>query len=252
MTTPTTAQVLHGNRRPFVVEIDGFRGRLIRADDADYDIARAVWNGAIDRRPRLIARCIGTADVVAAVRFARGHDLEIAIRGGGHNVAGTAVCDDGIVIDLSAMRGVRVDPADRRAWVQGGALWGDVDHETQAHGSRHHRRNREPHRSRRAHPRRWRRLADAQARPHGRQPPRRRRRDGRRRAAAGVRGRAPRPVLGVARRRRQLRRGHLVRVPPPLRRAHRPGRAHPLGRDRRRGGPPTPSAIGPITPASIA
>ena len=93
-----------------------------------------MWNGAIDRRPRLIARCIGTADVVAAVRFARDHDLEIAIRGGGHNVAGTAVCDDGIVIDLSAMRGVRVDPAGRRAWVQGGALWGDVDHETQAHG----------------------------------------------------------------------------------------------------------------------
>ena len=116
------------------MEIDGFRGRLISADHADYDIARAVWNGAIDRRPRLIARCIGTADVVAAVRFARDHDLEIAIRGGGHNVAGTAVCDDGIVIDLSAMRAVRVDPAGRRAWVQGGALWGDVDHETQAHG----------------------------------------------------------------------------------------------------------------------
>jgi FAD/FMN-containing dehydrogenase len=75
-----------------------------------------------------------TADVVAAVRFARDHDVEIAVRGGGHNVAGTAVCDDGIVIDLSAMRAVRVDPAGRRAWVQGGALWGDVDHETQAHG----------------------------------------------------------------------------------------------------------------------
>ncbi|MEW5974786.1 MAG: FAD-binding oxidoreductase [Acidobacteriota bacterium] len=123
MTTVTTAEV-----------INGFRGRLISADQADYDIARAVWNGAIDRRPRLIARCIGTADVVAAMRFARDRHLEIAIRGGGHNVAGTAVCDDGIVIDLSAMRAVRVDPAARRAWVQGGALWGDVDHETQAHG----------------------------------------------------------------------------------------------------------------------
>src|SRR5687767_4432859 len=122
MTTTTTAA------------IDGFRGRLISADHVDYDSARAVWNGAIDRRPRLIARCIGTADVVAAVRYARDHDLEIAIRAGGHNVAGTAVCDDGIVIDLSSMRGVRVDPADRRVWVQGGALWGDVDNETQAHG----------------------------------------------------------------------------------------------------------------------
>ncbi len=115
-------------------ELDGFRGRLITAGQADYDSARAVWNGAIDRRPRLIARCIGTGDVMAAVRYARTHDLEIAIRGGGHNVAGTAVCDDGIVIDLSAMRGVRVDPANHRAWVQGGALWGDVDHETQHYG----------------------------------------------------------------------------------------------------------------------
>src|SRR5512145_2889558 len=134
MTTQTTAPVAHAIKAPTVVEIDGFRGRLIRADHADYDTARAVWNGAIDRRPRLVARCSGTADVVAAVRFARDHDLEIAIRGGGHNVAGTAVCDGGIVIDLSAMRGVRVDPAVRSAWVQGGALWGDVDHETQAHG----------------------------------------------------------------------------------------------------------------------
>jgi FAD/FMN-containing dehydrogenase len=114
--------------------IDGFRGRVIAPDDAEYDSARAVWNGAIGRRPRFIARCIGVADVVAAVRFARESDLDIAIRGGGHNVAGTAVCDDGIVIDLSAMRGVRVDPVERKAWVQGGALWGDVDHETQAHG----------------------------------------------------------------------------------------------------------------------
>ncbi|HKA60239.1 MAG TPA: FAD-binding oxidoreductase [Gemmatimonadales bacterium] len=117
-----------------MTRLDGFRGRLISAGDADYDSARKVWNGAIDRRPRLIARCIGTADVVAGVRFARDHDLEIAIRGGGHNVAGTAVCDDGIVIDLSAMRGVRVDAKSRKAWVQGGALWGDVDRETQAHG----------------------------------------------------------------------------------------------------------------------
>ncbi|MEU6260155.1 FAD-binding oxidoreductase [Streptomyces sp. NPDC047043] len=115
------------------MKINGFRGRLITADHADYDTARAVWNGAVDRRPRLIARCGGSADVAAAVRFARDHDLEIAVRGGGHNVAGTAVCEDGIVIDLSAMRAVRVDPAGRTARVQGGALWGDVDHTTQAH-----------------------------------------------------------------------------------------------------------------------
>ena len=110
------------------------RGELLLPTSPGSEPARRIWNGAIDRRPACIARCTGVADVVAAVRFAREHNLEIAVRGGGHNVAGTAVCDDGIVIDLSAMRAVRVDPADRRAWVQGGALWGDVDHETQAHG----------------------------------------------------------------------------------------------------------------------
>ena len=77
------------------MEIDGFRGQLITADHADYDTARAVWNGAVDRRPGVIARCTGAADVAAAVRFAREHDLEIAVRGGGHNVGGTALCDDG-------------------------------------------------------------------------------------------------------------------------------------------------------------
>jgi FAD/FMN-containing dehydrogenase len=116
------------------MQIPGFRGDLIGPDHDHYDDARAVWNGSVDRRPRLIARCSGTADVAAAVRFARDCDLEIAVRGGGHNVAGTAVCDDGIVIDLSAMRAVTVDPVERVAHVQGGALWGDVDHETQAHG----------------------------------------------------------------------------------------------------------------------
>jgi FAD/FMN-containing dehydrogenase len=111
-----------------------FRGELLLPTSPGYDAARRIWNGAIDRRPACIARCLGVADVVAAVRFAREHELEIAVRGGGHNVAGTAVCDDGVVIDLSAMRAVWVDPAGRTAWVQGGALWGDVDRETQAHG----------------------------------------------------------------------------------------------------------------------
>jgi FAD/FMN-containing dehydrogenase len=134
MTTPTTKQYTRQREQATPRRIDGFRGELISADQADYDKARAVWNGAVDRRPKLIARCTGTADVAAAVRFARDHELEIAVRGGGHNVAGTAVCDDGIVIDLAAMRAVGVDAQERTAWVQGGALWGDVDHETQAHG----------------------------------------------------------------------------------------------------------------------
>ena len=115
-------------------KLESFRGELLLPTSPGYDTARRIWNGAIDRRPACIARCIGAADVVAAVRFAREHDLEIAVRGGGHNVAGTAMCDDGVVIDLSAMQAVSVDPAGRTAWVQGGALWGDVDHETQAHG----------------------------------------------------------------------------------------------------------------------
>src|SRR5215475_1198217 len=119
---------------PTTIQIPGFRGDLIAPGRHRYDDARAVWNGTVDRRPRLIARCSGTADVAAAVRFARACDAEIAVRGGGHNVAGTAVCDDGVVIDLSAMRAVSVDPVAHIAGVQGGALWSDVDHETQAHG----------------------------------------------------------------------------------------------------------------------
>jgi FAD/FMN-containing dehydrogenase len=119
---------------PAMTLIPGFRGSTIGPDDEAYNDARAVWNRTVDRRPRLIARCRGVADVVAAVRFAGDCDLQVAVRGGGHNVAGTAVCDDGIVIDLSAMGAVSVDPVERIALVQGGALWGDVDHETQAHG----------------------------------------------------------------------------------------------------------------------
>ena len=116
-------------------ELSGsFRGELLLPTSPGYDTARRIWNGVIERHPACIARCTGVADVVAAVRFAREHDLEIAVRGGGHNVAGTAVCDGGIVVDLSEMRAAWVDPAGRAAWVQGGALWADVDHETQAHG----------------------------------------------------------------------------------------------------------------------
>ena len=111
-----------------------FRGELIRRDDASYDSARRIWNGAIDRYPALVARCTGVADVIAAVRFAREHELTVAVRGGGHNVAGTAVCDDGVVIDLSAMKGMWVDPVARTARAQPGLLWGEFDHETQRFG----------------------------------------------------------------------------------------------------------------------
>ena len=109
-------------------------GYVILPADADYDDARAVWNGMIDRYPALIVRCAGVADVIRSVNFARENDIHVSVRGGGHNVAGTAVCDDGLVIDCSAMTGVRVDPDERTAWVQAGATWADVDHETQAFG----------------------------------------------------------------------------------------------------------------------
>jgi FAD/FMN-containing dehydrogenase len=110
------------------------RGPLLRPEDVGYDEARAVRNGLIDRRPALIARCMGNADVIAAVTFARNQGLTVSVRGGGHNVAGSAVNDGGLVIDLSLMRGVRVDPAARTVRVQGGATWGDVDRETQVFG----------------------------------------------------------------------------------------------------------------------
>jgi FAD/FMN-containing dehydrogenase len=112
----------------------GFRGELIRPGDPRYDTARAIWNGAIDRHPGLVARCTGAADVRAAVRFARERDLLVAVRGGGHNVAGTAVCDGGLVIDLSPMKGMWVDPARRTVRAEAGLLWGEFDRETQAFG----------------------------------------------------------------------------------------------------------------------
>ncbi|PKK13648.1 FAD-binding oxidoreductase [Thermomonospora sp. CIF 1] len=110
------------------------RGRVVRPPDADYDRARAVWNGMIDRRPAFIVRCEGTSDVIEAVRFARRHGLPVAVRGGGHNVAGGATCDDGLVIDLSPMRGVHVNPAARTVRAEGGVTIGDLDHETQVFG----------------------------------------------------------------------------------------------------------------------
>jgi FAD/FMN-containing dehydrogenase len=111
-----------------------FAGRLIQPGDGDYDHARAVYNAMIDRRPALIARCTGTADVVAAVRFARSQELLTAVRAGGHHVAGHGVCEGGIVIDLSPMKAVWVDPEAGVARAQGGALWGDFDRETQLYG----------------------------------------------------------------------------------------------------------------------
>lgn len=111
-----------------------FRGDLVRPADAGYDEHRKVWNGSIDRRPALIARCTGVADIRAAIRFARLHGLRVAVRGGGHSFPGLSVCDDGMVIDLAPMKGIRVDPEARTARVQAGVLLGELDRETQEFG----------------------------------------------------------------------------------------------------------------------
>jgi FAD/FMN-containing dehydrogenase len=113
---------------------ENFRGDILQPASPGYDEARKVWNGVIDRKPAIIARCSNTADVVAAVHVARENELLVSVRGGGHNVAGNAVNDGGIVIDLSAMREVTVAPDARTARVQGGATWADVDNATQAFG----------------------------------------------------------------------------------------------------------------------
>jgi len=112
----------------------GFRGEILQPDDEAYDDARQVWNGMIDKHPAVIARCGGVSDVLQAVRYGREQGLPIAVRGGGHHIAGNAVCDDGIVVDCSMMRSVVVDPEARTARVEAGALLADVDHETQAFG----------------------------------------------------------------------------------------------------------------------
>ena len=204
------------------------RGPVITPSDGDYDTHRAVWNAMIDRRPGAIVRCAGSADVAAAVRFGREHDLLVSVRGGGHNVAGKAVADGALMIDLSAMRAVHVDPALATVRVAGGCLWSDVDRETQAFGlattggtvshtgvggltlGGGHR------------------LARAAARPHVRQPRLGRSRHGRRRLPPRERAGAPRPVLGTAGRWGQLRRRHHVRAAGASARADRLRRPDPV------------------------
>src|SRR3954466_16140822 len=110
------------------------RGEVIAPGDAAYDDARRVWNGIIDRRPALVVRCTGNADVIASIAFAREHGLPVSVRGGGHNVAGTAVAEGAVVLDLGAMRNVSVDLDRMTVRAGGGARLGDVDRETQAFG----------------------------------------------------------------------------------------------------------------------
>jgi hypothetical protein len=113
---------------------DGFRGELLHPEDTGYEDARQVWNGSINRFPALVARCAGVADIIAAVKFAKDTGLLVAVRGGGHSYPGLSVCDGGIVIDLSLMKGIRVDPEARTVRAQAGVLLGELDRETQAFG----------------------------------------------------------------------------------------------------------------------
>ena len=193
-------------------ELAQFDGTLIGPADAEYGEACNVFNAMI-RRPALIARCANPDDVVAAVGFARDHDLPLAIRGGGHNGAGLGTCDDGVVIDLSLMRDVEVDPEARTVRVGGGGTWGDVDRAIERARARDaqwdhlHDGGGWPHPGRRPRP------SDPQMRACDRQPARSRRRSRKRRAGTRQRRRESRPLLGHPRRGRQLRRRHLLPVP---------------------------------------
>ena len=213
-----------------------FRGEVLTPGDAGYDEARALWNGVIDKRPAVIARAADTGDVSEAIRFARENGLAVTARGGGHGVAGNALTDGGLVVDLSAMRNVEVDRDGRTARADGGVTLGELDAATQAHGLaapvgvvsktgiagltlvRRHR------------------VAAPEARPLGRQPRlargRRRGRPRAHRERDGERG----ALLGASRRRRELRRGDVVRVPAASGRAGGLRRIRPVpgrGSDRR-------------------
>src|SRR3954449_9183031 len=132
-TTQRTSKTVIGEATIGELEAS-LRGKVVRPTDAEYDDARAIWNGSHDKHPALIVQAAGTADVLTAVEFVASQNLPLAVRGGAHSIAGFSSVDDGIVIDLSAMRAVTVDPVRRRAVAQGGATWADVDHETQAFG----------------------------------------------------------------------------------------------------------------------
>src|SRR5262245_14736799 len=112
----------------------GLRGSVVTPSDEGYEAARHVWNGTVEKKPSLVIKAAGVADVIAAVKFAREQGLGVSVRGGGHHVAGSSILNDGVVIDLSAMRSVRVDPANNTVRVEGGAQIGDVDHESLALG----------------------------------------------------------------------------------------------------------------------
>ena len=122
------------NETPIEKLKENLRGQLIQANDEGYEEARKVYNGMIDKRPQLIARCVDVADVMTSVNFGRENNMLIAIRGGGHNAGGLGICDDGLVIDLSLLKYTRIDPKSSTVRVGGGCTWGEVDHATHPFG----------------------------------------------------------------------------------------------------------------------
>ena len=212
---------------PYTELAAAMRGDLIMAGDSGYDQARAVYNAMIDKRPAAIARCRDTADVISCVRFAREHGIEIAVRGGGHNAAGLGVWDGALVIDLSLLRSTTRQPAGpfrprgRRGYL--GRRRPRDRGVRDGHSVRVHRVDGRG----RADAGRRHRLPDPPVRPHCRQPAVRRRGAGRREPRDRQRKLKQRPVLGAARRRRELWRGHVVHVPLPRHRRGRHGHRRP-------------------------
>lgn len=147
----------------------GFKGEILLPSDGAYDSARRIWNGMIDKHPAIIARCATTSDVVRGVNFARDNRLLLAVRGGGHHIAGNALCDDGLVIDLSKMKAARVDPAGRRVTIEGGATLADLDARHPSSRPRHAGRHQLHHRHSGADARWGLRLAQSEVRNDDRQ-----------------------------------------------------------------------------------
>ena len=211
-----------------------FTGELIGPNDPGYDEARGLFNGRIDKRPALIARCTSAEDVRAALAHARENDLVVAVRGGGHSTAGHSTCDDGIVIDTGPMKKAEIDVEHAHGALRRRAQLGRARRRHAGARPGGHRRARDAHGRRRADARQRVGLARAQVRGHLREPHLRRGRDRGRPGAPRQRGREPRAALGPQGRRRQLRRRDRVRVPPA------PGRAARVRRDDHapaRGGP---------------
>ena len=191
-----------------------FEGELIVPDDESYEQARKVWNGVVDCRPALIARCKTPADVARAIRYARDNDLPLAIRSGGHSVAGFSMCDDGVVADLSLMKDIAVDPEARRVRAGAGVLLAELDAATQEFGLIVPTGQVSHTGIAGADARRRHRMADPQVRAGARPPSLRRSHHGRRGDRHRERGREPRSLLGASWRRRELRRRYDVRIQP--------------------------------------